>query len=181
MSEEQRVAKWYIVHTYSGYENKVLQNLEKVVAHRGLEEFFEDTKIPTEIVTEYKGEKSKEVERKLFPGYVLVKMIMTDESWYAVRGIHGVSGFVGTPTKTGGTKPVPLTKEEVERLGVSGVKVAEVDYQVGDSVVITSGPLEGQSALVAKIDNAESKVTVVITMLGRKSEVELEFAQVRKA
>ena len=139
MSDE---AKWYVVHTYSGYENKVASNLEKTVENHSLQNLIFEIRVPTEKVTEVAANgKTKEVERKIFPGYVIVKMILTDESWYAVRNIRGCTGFVGPSSK-----PIPLTDEEVERLGVETRNV-EVSYNVGDSVQITDGPLEGLSLI----------------------------------
>ena len=129
--------KWYVVHTYSGYENKVATNIEKAVENRKLHDLFGEVKVPTQTVTEIKDNKKREVERKIFPGYVLVKMIMTDDSWYVVRNIRGVTGFVGP-----GSKPVPLTEEEVQRLGVE-TKNIEVNFAVGDSVKVNDGYLEG--------------------------------------
>ena len=123
-------ARWYVVHTYSGYENKVASNLETTVENRNLGHLIQEIRVPTEKVTEIKDNKSREVERKVFPGYVIVKMIMNDDSWYIVRNIRGCTGFVGPSSK-----PVPLTDEEVERLGVE-IKNVEVDYNVGDSVRI---------------------------------------------
>lgn len=134
MSEE---AKWYVVHTYSGYENKVATNLEKIVENRNLQDLIQQVYVPTETVTEIKDNKKKEVERKIFPGYVLVKMVMTDDSWYAVRNIRGCTGFVGPSSK-----PIPLSDEEVAALGVEK-KSVEVQYNVGDSVRIVDGALEG--------------------------------------
>lgn len=137
MSDE---AKWYVVHTYSGYENKVASNLEKTVENHSLQNLIFEIRVPTEKVTEVAANgKTKEVERKIFPGYVIVKMILTDESWYAVRNIRGCTGFVGPSSK-----PIPLTDEEVERLGVETRNV-EVSYNVGDSVQITDGPLRALS------------------------------------
>ena len=144
MSDE---AKWYVVHTYSGYENKVASNLEKTVENHSLQNLIFEIRVPTEKVTEVAANgKTKEVERKIFPGYVIVKMILTDESWYAVRNIRGCTGFVGPSSK-----PIPLTDEEVERLGVETRNV-EVSYNVGDSVQITDGPLEGFIGTVEEID-----------------------------
>lgn len=144
MSDE---AKWYVVHTYSGYENKVASNLEKTVENHSLQNLIFEIRVPTEKVTEVAANgRTKEVERKIFPGYVIVKMILTDESWYAVRNIRGCTGFVGPSSK-----PIPLTDEEVERLGVETRNV-EVSYNVGDSVQITDGPLEGFIGTVEEID-----------------------------
>ena len=170
MSEE---AKWYVVHTYSGYENKVATNLETIVENRKLEDWIFDIKVPTEKVTEIKDNKKREVERKIFPGYVLVKMIMTDDSWYVVRNVHGVTGFVGPSS----SMPVPLTDSEVEALGVEKHTV-EVGYKAGDNVKIIDGPLEGFIGVVESIDMAKGSVQVMISMFGRETPVELEFDQV---
>mgnify|MGYP000309532691 FL=1 len=170
MSEE---AKWYVVHTYSGYENKVATNLETIVENRKLEDLIFDIKVPTEMVTEIQDNKKREVERKIFPGYVLVKMIMTDDSWYVVRNVRGVTGFVGPSS----SKPVPLTDKEVEALGVEKHTV-EVGYNVGDNVKIIDGPLEGFIGIIDSIDMSKNSVQVIISMFGRETPVELEFDQV---
>ena len=165
-------AKWYVVHTYSGYENKVASNLEKTVENRQLQELIQEVRVPTETVVEItEAGKRKEVERKIFPGYVIVKMIMTDESWYAVRNIRGCTGFVGPSSK-----PVPLTEEEVERLGIEK-RTVEVSYQVGDSVNIVDGPLEGFIGVVEEMDVAKNRARVVVSMFGRDTPVELELDQ----
>ena len=170
MSQE---AKWYVVHTYSGYENKVATNLETIVENRKLEDLIFDIKVPTETVTEIQDNKKREVERKIFPGYVLVKMIMTDDSWYVVRNVRGVTGFVGPSS----SKPVPLTDKEVEALGVEKHTV-EVGYNVGDNVKIIDGPLEGFIGIIDSIDMSKNSVQVIISMFGRETRVELEFDQV---
>ncbi|MEG0833457.1 MAG: transcription termination/antitermination protein NusG [Oscillospiraceae bacterium] len=167
-------AKWYVVHTYSGYENKVKANLEKMVENRRLQEMIEEVHIPTEMVVELKDDKRKEIERKLFPGYVFVKMTMTDETWYIVRNTRGVTGFVGTPTKA-----VPLTQAEVDSLGVDTQKVT-VDYSVGDSVNIVDGPLAGFIGTVEEIDTEKRKVKVKVSMFGRETSAELELSQVKQ-
>lgn len=128
---------WYVIHTYSGYENKVATNIEKIVENRGLQNMIFDVRIPTETVVEKTEKEEKEIERKLFPSYVLVKMVMNDESWHIIRNTTGVTGFVGP-----GSRPVPLTEEEVEALGVE-VRVIEIHFSVGDSVRICDGPLSG--------------------------------------
>ncbi len=166
-------ALWYVVHTYSGYENKVAQNLTTIVENRRLQEFIQEVKVPTEMVVDIKDGKEREVERKLFPGYVLVKMVMTDDSWYIVRNTRGVTGFVGPSSK-----PVPLTDAEVEALGVDERK-ATVDYAVGDSVEVLTGPLEGFVGLVESIDRNAGKVNVKVSMFGRETPAELELAQVK--
>ena len=169
MAEE---AKWYVVHTYSGYENKVASNLEKTVENRQLQDLIQEIRVPTETVTEIKDNKKREVERKLFPGYVIVKMVLTDESWYIVRNIRGCTGFVGPSSK-----PIPLTAEEVERLGVE-TKQVEVSYTVGDSIRIVDGPLEGFVGTVEELDLDKNSVRVVVSMFGRETPVELELDQV---
>lgn len=165
-------AKWYIVHTYSGYENKVASNLEKTVENRGLRDLIKEVYVPTETVTEIKDNKKRDVERKIFPGYVIIKMILTDETWYVVRNIRGCTGFVGPSSK-----PIPLTDEEVERLGVEK-KSVEVSYGVGDTVVIIDGPLEDSVGTVEQLDTENNYVRVVVSMFGRNTPVELELAQV---
>lgn len=165
-------AKWYVIHTYSGYENKVASNIEKAVESRRLHDLIPEVRVPTETVVEIKDEKKREVERKIFPGYVLVKMILTDDSWYVVRNIRGVTGFVGP-----GSKPVPLSEEEVNALGVD-TKQVEVDYAVGDEIKIISGSLEGFNGIVESLDVNNNKVSVTVSMFGRKTSVELELNQV---
>lgn len=166
-------ALWYVVHTYSGYENKVAQNLTTIVENRRLQELIQEVKVPTEIVPDIKDGKTREVERKLFPGYVLVKMVMTDDSWYIVRNTRGVTGFVGPSSK-----PVPLTEAEVDALGVD-TRETSVDYEVGDSVEILTGPLEGFIGMVETIDRGKGKVNVKVSMFGRETPAELELAQVK--
>ena len=169
MSDE---ARWYVVHTYSGYENKVASNLEKTVENHQLQDLIHEIRVPTEKVLEVGSNgKTKEVERKIFPGYVIVKMILTDESWYAVRNIRGCTGFVGPSSK-----PIPLTAEEVERLGVETRNV-EVSYKVGDSVQITDGPLEGFIGTVDEIDIDKNRIRVTVSMFGRETQVDLELDQ----
>lgn len=151
-------AKWYVVHTYSGYENKVAQNIEKVVENHRLQDLIEDIKVPTETVVEVKEDGSKkEVERKIFPGYVLVKMILTDDSWYVVRNIRGVTGFVGPSSK-----PVPLSDKEVEALGVESKQVS-IDYVAGDSVKVVDGPLKDFVGRVELVDADKNLVKVTVS------------------
>ncbi len=170
MSEE---AKWYVVHTYSGYENKVATNIEKAVENRGMRELIQEVKVPTEMVTEIKDNKKREVERKIFPGYVLVKMVMTDESWYVVRNTRGCTGFVGPSSK-----PIPLTEKEVASLGVEKRSV-EVNYSTGDTIRIVDGPMEGFAGVVKELDVDKNRVKVVVSMFGRDTPVELELDQVQ--
>lgn len=172
MSEE---AKWYVVHTYSGYENKVAFTLMSTVENRGLSDQILDAKVPTEIVSEVKDDGStKEVERKLFPGYVFVKMVYTDETWYVVRNIRGCTGFVGPSSK-----PVPLSESEVYKMGVEK-RVTEVKYAVGDQVRIIDGPLEDFIGIVDELDVDKNYVKVTISMFGRETPVELELNQAEK-
>ena len=166
--------KWYVAHTYSGYENKVKDSIEKTVENRGLGDFIGDVRIPVEEVVEEndKGEK-KTVTRKIYPGYVFIKMNMTDESWYVVRNTRGCTGFVGP-----GSKPVPLSDAEVERLGVETVKV-DLGVDVGDTVRITDGSMEGFMGEVLEINHEKRKVSVMVTMFGgREMQVEFDFYQV---
>lgn len=165
-------AKWYVVHTYSGYENTVKATIEKTVETRHLEELIHIVSIPMETVTELTDNGPKTYERKVFPGYVLVKMIMTDEAWYIIKNVRGVTGFVGS-----GTKPTPLTEEEVLQLGVEKHEIV-VGYEVGDSVKITDGPLTSFIGVVDMLDIDKNKVRVIVSMFGRETPVELELDQV---
>ena len=167
--------KWYVVHTYSGYENKVASNLEKTVENRSMGDLIQEIRVPTETVTEIKDNKRRDVERKIFPGYVLVKMILTDDSWYVVRNTRGVTGFVGP-----GSKPVPLSEKEVAALGVDhGVKAAEADFKIGDRVKITTGPMEGFIGEVKAISSEDNTVDVSVSMFGRETLATLDISQVR--
>ena len=173
-------ARWFVVHTYSGYENKVASDIEKVVENRNMHDLILDVKIPTETVTEIKDNKKTEVERKIFPSYVLVKLAvnddleMTDETWYLIRNTRGVTGFVGP-----GSKPVPLTEKEGANLGVEKHSV-EVDYAAGDTVTVTDGPFEGFTGTVDEVDTEKNYVRVTISMFGRETPVEFELDQVEK-
>lgn len=165
-------AKWYVVHTYSGYENTVAASIEKAVENRGLRDLIQEVSIPLETVTEITDNGPKTVERKVFPGYVLVKMVMTDDTWHLVRNIRGATGFVGS-----GNKAIPLTEEEVAALGVEKHEIV-VLYNVGDTVKITDGPLASFMGTVEEIDADKNKVRVVVSMFGRETPVELELDQV---
>ena len=167
-------ALWYVVHTYSGYENKVATNLETIVENRRLQDLIQEVKVPVEMVPELKDGKERLVERKLFPGYVLVKMVMTDESWYIVRNCRGVTGFVGPSSK-----PEPLSHEEAEKLGMNTKAELTLDYAVGDNVQITGGPLEGFVGVVDEIDLQAQKVKVKVSMFGRETPAELELGQAK--
>ena len=169
-------AKWYVVHTYSGYENKVASSIEKAVENRRLHDLITAVKIPTEKVTEVKDSKSREVERKLFPGYVLVKMVLTDETWYLVRNTRGCTGFVGQD-RLGGSDPIPLTEEEIIAMGVEKREI-EVNYAAGDSVRVIDGPLAGFIGVVSSVEPDKNKVDVTVSMFGRETPVELELDQV---
>lgn len=166
-------AKWYVVHTYSGYENKVKANLEKTIENRNMEEAIIDIRIPMEEVVEIKDDGQKRVvERKKFPGYVIIKMIMTDETWYVVRNTRGVTGFVGPASK-----PVPLTEQEIENMGIEQ-QVIVLNFAVNDNVKIKYGPLENLIGVVNEISMEKKKVKVVVSMFGRETPVELDFNQV---
>ena len=165
-------AQWYVVHTYSGYENTVKATIEKYVENRGLQDLIHEISIPLETVTEITDNGPIEVERKVFPGYVLVKMVMTDECWHIVRNIRGVTGFLGS-----GNKPIPLSESDIAALGVEKREIV-VGYEVGDSVKITDGALESFLGTVEEIDLDRSKVRVVVSMFGRETPVELELDQV---
>ena len=168
-------AKWYVVHTFSGYENNVATNLKTIVTNRHLEQWIHDVLVPTEMVEEIKNGQRVQVERKLYPGYVLVKMVMTDDSWFVVRNVRGCTGFVGPNGADG--KPLPLTEQEVASMGVEKKEIV-VDYAVGDTVSITDGPLENFSGTVDAIDQENNMVRVTISMFGRETSVELELDQV---
>jgi transcriptional antiterminator NusG len=165
-------AKWYVAHTYSGYENKVAANIMKTVENRKLHHLIEEVSVPVEKVTEITNNKAKEVERKIFPGYVLIKMIMCDESWYVVRNTRGCTGFVGPESK-----PVPLTDEEVQKMGVEK-KVINVNFGVGDHVKITDGPLANFVGEINELNVENDYVKVTVVMFGREIPVELTLNQV---
>ena len=165
-------AKWYVVHTYSGYENTVKATIEKTVETRHLQDLIHIVSIPMETVTEVTDNGPKTYDRKVFPGYVLVKMIMTDEAWYIIKNVRGVTGFVGS-----GTKPTPLTEEEVSQLGVEKHEIV-VNYDVGDQVKINDGPLASFIGVVDELDVDKNKVRVIVSMFGRETPVELELDQV---
>lgn len=167
-------ARWYVVHTYSGYENKVKANLEKTVENRNLESLLLDIQVPMEEVIEEKDGKQKVSLKKKFPGYVLVRMFMTDESWYVVRNTRGVTGFVGS-----GTDPIPLTDDEIRNMGFEDVPI-NVDYEVNEQVQVMNGPFEGFVGTVQEINTEKHKVKVLVSMFGRETPVELEFSQVQK-
>ena len=169
MSKE---AKWYVAHTYSGYENKVKADIEKTIENRNMQDVIQEISVPMEEVVEIKDDKKKTVMRKVFPGYVIIKMIMTDESWYVVRNCRGVTGFVGP-----GSKPVPLTEEEIAAIGLEK-KVVTCDFEVGDSIRVKYGPLEGFVGVIEAVVLDKQKIKAKVSMFGRDTDVELEFNQV---
>ena len=166
-------AKWYVIHTYSGYENAVKTSIEKFVNGRGMEDMILRMEIPVETVKEVsESGEAKEVERKVFPGYVLLKMVLTDESWHLVHNVRGAAGFVGSDGKA-----IPLTEQEIYDLGVEHHEVV-VGYELGDSVKITDGPLEGFIGTVDELEPDKDRVRVVVSMFGRETPVDLELDQV---
>ena len=166
-------AKWYVVHTYSGYENAVKTSIEKFVAGRGMEDMILRIEVPMETVTEVtESGASKEVERKVFPGYVLIKMVMTDDTWHLVRNVRGVTGFVGSANKA-----IHLTEEEVLSMGMEKHEIV-VNYHVGDHVRIVDGPLSSFTGVVEEIEPEKNRVSVMVSMFGRETPVELELDQV---
>ena len=165
-------AKWYVVHTYSGYENAVAAAILKAAENRGMTDLIHEVNIPMETVTEHTDAGEKTYERKVFPGYVLVKMIMTDESWHLVRNVRGATGFVGSEGKA-----IPLTEQEIYDLGVEHKEIV-VGFDVGDTVKVTDGPLEGFLGTVDELDAERETVRVIVSMFGRETPVDLELDQV---
>ncbi len=165
-------AKWYVAHTYSGYENKVKADIEKTIENRNMQDVIQEICVPMEEVVEIKDNQKKTVMRKLFPGYVIVKMIMTDESWYVVRNCRGVTGFVGP-----GSKPVPLTEQEIINMGLEK-RTVTIDFEVGDNIRVRYGPLEGFVGVIDAIIMDRQKIKAKVSMFGRDTDVELEFNQV---
>ncbi len=167
--------RWYVAHTYSGYENKVKTSLEKIVENRGLGDLIFDIRVPVETIVEKNGSEEKIIEVKIFPSYVLIKMVMTDESWHAVRNITGVTGFVGP-----GSRPTPLTPEEVEALNIEEVKV-KLSFNVGDTVEVVNGLFEGYSGVVQSISDDLKNVTVLVKRGRRDMPVELDASMIKPA
>jgi transcriptional antiterminator NusG len=172
--DESERAKWYVVHTYSGHENKVKVNIEKIVENRGMQDLVHKIIVPTEDRVEIKNGQRKIKTRKMFPGYVLVKMVVTNESWYLVRNTQGVTGFVGH-----GSEPIPLTKDEVRRMGIEKIYI-DLDIEVGDSVKVINGPFESFMGVVEEVNMERQTLKARISMFGRDTPVELEFGQVDK-
>ena len=172
---QETEGKWYIIHTYAGYENKVLDSIQKMVNNMGLQDYIFEVKIPVEEVMEVKGDKRKVVQRKIFPAYVMIKMILTKRTLYLVRNTRGVTGFLGTDSKV----PIPLTNEEVRRMGLENVRV-KTDISVGDIVDIISGPFEGQQGVCEEVDPIRQKVKIKVSIFNRENIIELDFINVKK-
>ena len=172
MAEYSDSVEWYVVHTYSGYENKVKANLEKSVENNGMQDLIQEVKIPVEDVVEIKNGKRRVVHRKIYPGYVMIKMKMTDDAWYIVRNTRGVTGFVGP-----GSRPIPLAESEIEASGMNREPV-QIDLAVGENVRVLSGPLENFTGKIEDIDTIRQMVKLVVSMFGRETPVELEYDQV---
>ena len=167
-------ANWYVVHTYSGYENKVKANIEKTIENRHLEEEILEVRVPMQDVVEVKNGATKTVQKKLFPGYVLINMIMNDDTWYVVRNTRGVTGFVGP-----GSKPVPLTEAEMKPLGIKTENVS-VDFAEGDMIAVVSGVWKDTVGVVQRMDFGKQTATINVELFGRETPVEISFAEVRK-
>ncbi len=164
---------WYVVYTYSGYENKVKATLEKIVENRGIQDKIQEIIIPMEEEIEIKDGNQKSSIKKVFPGYVLIKMIMTDETWYIVKGIKGIFNFVGI-----GEKPLPLTNKEMQTLGIDDI--VKLDYEVGDTVRIITEPFYNYSAVIEEIFKDKKRVKVKVSMFGRETTVELDYSQIQR-
>lgn len=167
-------ANWYVVHTYSGYENKVKANIEKTIENRKLQDQILEVTVPMQDVVEVKNGSKKQVQKKMFPGYVLINMVMNDDTWYVVRNTRGVTGFVGP-----GSKPVPLTPEEMKPLGIKKPEVV-IDFEVGDTISVKSGVWEGTVGDITKIDPHKQMVTINVDMFGRETPVEISFTEIKK-
>ena len=168
-------ANWYVVHTYSGYENKVKANIEKTIENRHLEEEILEVRVPMQDVVEMKNGAKKTVQKKMFPGYVLINMVMNDDTWYVVRNTRGVTGFVGP-----GSKPVPLTEAEMKPLGIKQENVS-IDFAEGDMIVVVAGAWKDTVGVVQRIDYSKQTVTINVELFGRETPVEISFAEVRKS
>ena len=167
-------ANWYVVHTYSGYENKVKANIEKTIENRHLEDQILEVRVPMQDVVELKDGASRQVQKKMFPGYVLINMVMNDDTWYVVRNTRGVTGFVGP-----GSKPVPLTEEEMRPLGVQSDSV-QIDFAEGDNVVVTGGVWKDTVGVIQAINENKQSVTINVDLFGRETPVEISFTEIKK-
>ncbi len=174
MSDTNSEARWYVAHTYSGYENKVKMDLEKTIENRGLQDLILEVSVPMQPVIEMKNGVEKKADKKMFPGYVLVNMIMNDETWYVVRNTRGVTGFVGP-----GSKPVPLSEDEIKALGYREPEVL-VDFAVGDTVTVISGAWKDTVGVISEINDQKKSVTISVEMFGRETPVELSYGEVQK-
>ncbi|HJA70294.1 MAG TPA: transcription termination/antitermination protein NusG [Candidatus Lachnoclostridium stercoravium] len=168
-------AHWYVVHTYSGYENKVKVDIEKTIENRNLQDQILEVSVPMLPVVEMKNGVEKQADKKMFPGYVLIKMVMNDDTWYVVRNTRGVTGFVGP-----GSKPVPLTEEEIESMGFQKQQEVAVDFEVGDLIVVTTGAWKDTVGAIKSINEAKKSITISVEMFGRETPVELNFTEVKK-
>ena len=168
-------AKWYVVHTYSGYENKVKANIEKTIENRHLEDQILEVRVPMEDVVEMKNGTQKSVQKKLFPGYVLLNMVMNDDTWYVVRNTRGVTGFVGP-----GSKPVPLTEEEMRPLGIQEPSIV-VDFQEGDEVVVTGGAWKDTAGIIQSLNIQKQVATISVELFGSETPVEISFLEIKKS
>ena len=167
-------ANWYVVHTYSGYENKVKANIEKIIENRHLEDQILEVRVPMQDVVELKNGAKKQVSKKLFPGYVLINMVMNDDTWYVVRNTRGVTGFVGP-----GSKPVPLTEGEMKPLGTQGESLV-IDFAEGDNIVVTDGVWKDTMGVIQSINTGKQCVTINVELFGRETPVEISFSEIRK-
>lgn len=167
-------ANWYVVHTYSGYENKVKANIDKTIENRHLEDEILEVRVPMQEVVEVKNGTNKKVQKKMFPGYVLINMVMNDDTWYVVRNTRGVTGFVGP-----GSKPVPLTEDEMRPLGIQSEEVV-VDFAEGDTVIITGGVWKDTVGVVQTMNEGKRSLIINVNLFGRETPVEIGFAEVQK-
>ena len=167
-------AKWYVVHTYSGYENKVKADLDKTIENRKLQDVILEVAVPMQDVVELKNGVKKVTQKKMFPGYVIIHMVMNDDTWYVVRNTRGVTGFVGP-----GSKPVPLDDAEIDRMGIHNTEIT-MDFKVGDAVTVISGVWEGTAGVIRSINEGKQSVTIHVDMFGRETPVELAFAEVKR-
>ena len=167
-------AKWYVVHTYSGYENKVKANIDKTIENRHLEDQILEVRVPMQEVVESKNGAQKVSQKKMFPGYVMLHMIMNDDTWYVVRNTRGVTGFVGP-----GSKPVPLTEAEISSLGIMDAEVVS-NYEVGETIVVVSGAWKDTVGMVKEVNNQKQTLTIYVELFGRETPVEINFSEVKK-
>ena len=174
MSENNSAARWYVAHTYSGYENKVKMDLEKTIENRHLQDLIFEVNVPMQPVIEMKNGAEKKTDKKMFPGYVLVKMIMNQETWYVVRNTRGVTGFVGT-----GSEPIPLSEEEVLKLSGKESEVV-VDFEIGEAVTVISGAWNGSAGIISEINDQKKTVTLSLEIFGRETPVELSYGEIQK-